>query len=224
MKLNNKIITIDGPSGVGKGTMAVQLAKHFDYDILDSGAIYRLSALSVSNATCDIENQDDISNYLKKLNIHFDIEDGLVIPFLDNKNVLKDIRTERIGMLASKIAGYPKVRQMLFQKQKDFAIAQGLVADGRDMGTIVFPEAKFKIFLDASAQVRSERRYYDLAQRGIQVDINAIQRDIEQRDYQDRNREVAPLMPAKDAVIIDTSNMSIDEVFEAILVYTCDFK
>ena len=214
---NNKIITIDGPSGVGKGTLARMLAKHFNYDLLDSGAIYRLASLHCLNAGVDIESIEDVAKHLENFDIKFEASDvGLVI-YLSGEIVTPKIRTEEIGMLTSKIATYPIVREMLFEKQKSFATENGLVADGRDMGTVVFPNAKFKFFLEASSEVRAQRRFDELQAKGQNSDFETIKSDIEKRDYQDRNRKVAPLKPADGAVIVDTSSLSIDEVFEMVL-------
>ncbi len=214
---NNKIITIDGPSGVGKGTLARKLAAYFGYDLLDSGAIYRLAALHCLNANIDIENVDNVAKHLENFDIRFvPTSDGLVI-YLSNEIVTTKIRTEEIGMLTSKIATYPIVREMLFEKQKSFATEKGLVADGRDMGTVVFPNAKFKFFLEASSEVRAKRRFDELQAKGQNPNFDIIKADIEKRDYQDRNRKVAPLKPADDAVIVDTSKLSINEVFDMVV-------
>ncbi|MCL4114689.1 UNVERIFIED_CONTAM: hypothetical protein GTU68_021567 [Idotea baltica] len=196
---NHKIITIDGPSGVGKGTLAKALAKHFNYKLLDSGAIYRLAALHCLKNNTNLDNETNVCTTLKNLSISFEINN--------------EIRTEKTGMSASKIAAYPKVREILFQKQQDFATDEGLVADGRDMGTVVFTNAKYKFFLDADTKITAQRRYKELESRGLNPDFETILADIEKRDYQDRNRKVAPLKPADDAVIINTSHLSIKEVF-----------
>ncbi|MFC4891498.1 (d)CMP kinase [Pseudofrancisella aestuarii] len=215
--LNSKIITVDGPSGVGKGTLSKKLAKHFNYKLLDSGAIYRIAALHCYNAGANLDSETDVCNKLDSLDISFKVEDDSIIVLLNGKDVTKDIRTEQTGMLASKTSAYPKVRQMLHNKMLSFATEQGLVADGRDMGTVVFPEAKYKFFLDASSEVRAQRRYDELTTKGEKPDFDKIKKDIEQRDYQDRNRKVAPLKPADDAILVDTSNLSIGEVFQQVL-------
>ncbi|MGQ4005482.1 (d)CMP kinase [Francisellaceae bacterium CB300] len=214
---NNKIITIDGPSGVGKGTLARKLAEYFGYDLLDSGAIYRLAALHCLNANIDIENVDTVAKHLENFDIRFETDDTGLVIYLDNQVVTNKIRTEKIGMLTSKIATYPIVREMLFEKQKSFATEKGLVADGRDMGTVVFPNAKFKFFLEASSEVRAKRRFDELQAKGQNPNFDIIKTDIEKRDYQDRNRKVAPLKPADDAVIVDTSKLSISEVFDVVI-------
>lgn len=214
---NSKIITVDGPSGVGKGTLSKKLAKHFDYKLLDSGAIYRIAALHCFNTGANLDNEDDVCSKLELLDISFKVQNDSIIVLLNNADVTKAIRTEQTGMLASKTSAYPKVRQMLHDKMLSFATAAGLVADGRDMGTVVFPDAKYKFFLDASSEVRAQRRYDELQTKGENPDFDKIKNDIEQRDFQDRNRKVAPLKPADDAILVDTSNLSIEEVFQKVL-------
>ncbi|OIN83749.1 (d)CMP kinase [Francisella sp. TX07-6608] len=214
---NSKIITIDGPSGVGKGTLAKALAKYYDFKLLDSGAIYRLAALHCFKNNANLENEDDVCKTLRNLDISFKIEDDLVKAFLSNQDVTKDIRTEQIGMLASKVAAYPTVRAILLNKQREFATEQGLVADGRDMGTVVFPQAQYKFFLDASTEITAKRRYDELKNKGQKPDFEKILADIKQRNFQDRNRKVAPLRPANDAIIVDTSQLSIKEVFDSVI-------
>ncbi|ASG67814.1 cytidylate kinase [Francisella halioticida] len=214
---NSKIITIDGPSGVGKGTLAKALAKHLNYKLLDSGAIYRLAALHCYNNNTNLENESEVYQTLKNLDISFKIEGNMVKAFLNNDDVTKEIRTEQTGMFASKIAAYPSVREILLDKQRDFATDQGLIADGRDMGTVVFIDAKHKFFLDADTKVTAKRRYDELESKGLNPDFNRILADIEKRDFQDRNRKTAPLKPADDATIINTSNLSIKEVFEIVI-------
>lgn len=214
---NNKIITIDGPSGVGKGTLARKLAEHFNYDLLDSGAIYRLAALHCLNAEINTDSVENVAKHLENFNIRFEASATGLIIYLNDEVVTPKIRTEEIGMLTSKIATYSIVREMLFEKQKSFATEKGLIADGRDMGTVVFPDAKFKFFLEASSEVRAQRRFDELQAKGQNPDFETIKSDIEKRDYQDRNRKIAPLKPANNAVIVDTSSLSIDGVFETIL-------
>ncbi|AJI53458.1 (d)CMP kinase [Francisella philomiragia] len=214
---NSKIITVDGPSGVGKGTLSKKLAKYFDYKLLDSGAIYRIAALHCYNAGANLDSEDDVCIKLESLDISFKVENDSIIVLLNNADVTKAIRTEQTGMLASKTSAYPKVRQMLHDKMLSFATNAGLVADGRDMGTVVFPNAKYKFFLDASSEVRAQRRYDELLTKGENPDFDKIKNDIEQRDFQDRNRKVAPLKPAGDAILVDTSNLSIEEVFQKVL-------
>ncbi len=214
---NSKIITVDGPSGVGKGTLSKKLAKYFDYKLSDSGAIYRIAALHCYNTGANLDTENDVCSKLESLDISFKVENDSIIVLLNNADVTKAIRTEQTGMLASKTSAYPKVRQMLHDKMLSFATDAGLVADGRDMGTVVFPDARYKFFLDASSEVRAQRRYDELLTKGENPDFDKIKNDIEQRDFQDRNRKVAPLKPADDAILIDTSNLSIEEVFQKVL-------
>ncbi|AIT08629.1 cytidylate kinase [Candidatus Francisella endociliophora] len=214
---NSKIITIDGPSGVGKGTLAKALAKHLNYKLLDSGAIYRLAALHCYKNNTNLENEQEVHQALETLDINFKIEGDIVKVFLNNEDVTKEIRTEQTGMLASKIAAYPSVREILLDKQREFATEQGLVADGRDMGTVVFTDAKYKFFLDADTKITAKRRFNELESKGLNPDFDKILADIEKRDFRDRNRKVAPLRPAEDAQIIDTSNLSIKEVFKTVI-------
>ena len=162
----------------------------------------------------NLDSEQDVCETLRSIDISFKTTKSGLLLFLGDKDVTNDIRTEQVGMLTSKIASYPKVRQMLHDKMLSFASEQGLVADGRDMGTVVFPAAKFKFFLEASSEVRAQRRFDELTSKGQDPDFEQIKSDIEQRDYQDRNRKTAPLLPADDAIIIDTSNLSVDGVME----------
>ena len=214
--MSNKveIITIDGPSGVGKGTLSRLLAQKLDYVLLDSGAIYRLAALYVLDHVIDISNEQLLYDELSQLNIHFAVEGNQTKAFLDGVDVTMRIRQEQTGMMASKIAKISIVRDALLACQQAFAQgARGLVADGRDMGTVVFPKAKHKFFLEADSKIRAQRRYDELITKGQKADFTEILTQLEARDYQDRNREVAPLKPAEDALIIDTGLLGIDEVF-----------
>lgn len=211
------IITIDGPSGSGKGTLAAKLAAHYDYKLLDSGAIYRLLGLSLYRA-------DLLDEVTTKLNQCIEIATHLDIKFvataqetqiyLNDENVTQIIRTETVGDYASKVAVIPELRSALLQRQRAFATEMGLVADGRDMATVVFPQAQVKIFLTASAESRAERRVKQLQGMGHDAKISAILANIKSRDQRDMERAVAPLRPAADAKVIDSSNLSIDEVFQ----------
>ena len=214
----SKIITIDGPSGVGKGTLARSLAMEFDFELLDSGAIYRLGALYSLDQGIDLENVAKVVMALQHLEIAFKVKNGHTKAYLQGKEVSDRLRLETTGMAASKIAKFAEVRDALMQKQQDFANkGRGLVADGRDMGTVVFPQAEHKFFLEASSSVRAKRRFEELAKHGMHADYNEILKQVEQRDEQDRNRKVAPLRPANDAIIIDTSKLSIYGVFQKVL-------
>lgn len=217
-----KIITIDGPSGSGKGTLAAMLAKHYGYHLLDSGAIYRLLGLSLfqrqllEQLDCELEQCVQIA---QNLAIEFKVtEQGLCV-YLEGQDVSQCIRTETVGEYASKVAIVPELRNALLQRQRDFARAPGLVADGRDMASVVFPQAQAKIFLTASAQSRAERRVKQLQVMGADVKIAAILANIEARDKRDMERAVAPLKPTVDAKIIDSSNLSIEQVFAQMTTY-----
>ena len=217
-----KIITIDGPSGSGKGTLAAKLAAHYQFHLLDSGALYRLLGLSLhkQNLLEEIDSQmDRCAEIATNLDIQFVTTPNETQILLDGEDVTQTIRTERVGEFASKVAAIPALRTALFERQRAFAQAPGLVADGRDMATSIFPEAPAKIYLTASAQSRAERRVKQLQGMGLDVKINDILANIEARDKRDMEREVAPLRPAVDALIIDSSELNINEVFNLMTQY-----
>ncbi len=211
------VITIDGPSGSGKGTLSQMLARHLGFHLLDSGALYRLVALAAMKRNLDIYNEQIITPVALNLNVRFTVSDHSMSVLLDDENVTEAIRQEAVGMGASQIAAYAGVRSALLERQRAFAVPPGLVADGRDMGTVVFPDAVAKIFLTASAEARAERRFKQLQQKGEDVDKAALIADIRERDTRDSNRPVSPLKPAKDAVIIDSTLIGINEVFNEML-------
>lgn len=204
------IITIDGPSGVGKGTLSARLVEKLGFHFLDSGAIYRALAYGVLKNKLDITDVPAIMALAKNLPVRF--EQGKVL--YENEDITQAIRTEAGAAVASQVAAIPEVREALLQRQRDFAQPPGLVADGRDMGTVVFLEAQVKLFLDASPEVRAQRRYNQLKNQGIDANIDKIVKEIRARDERDRNRAVAPLKPADDAVVIDTSHLDIDQVVQ----------
>ncbi|AMX19260.1 MULTISPECIES: (d)CMP kinase [Acinetobacter] len=217
-----QIITIDGPSGSGKGTLAAKLAAHYQYHLLDSGALYRLLGLSLHKHDLleKLDSQlDECIQYARQLDIKFETSASGILVFLDGEDVSQTIRTERVGEYASKVAVVPELRQALFERQRAFAQSPGLVADGRDMATSIFPEANAKIYLTASAESRAERRVKQLQGMGLDAKINDILANIQARDKRDMEREVAPLKPAKDAYIIDSSELTIDQVFKLMVDY-----
>ena len=222
--MTTHIITIDGPSGSGKGTLAAKLAEHYQYHLLDSGAIYRLLGLSLQQKdllTClqDPEILKQCVTIATNLDIQFKTRSTGTQVCLDGEDVTQHIRTESVGEYASKVAAIPELRAALFQRQRAFAAVPGLVADGRDMATSIFPEAIAKIYLTASAQSRAERRVKQLQAMGLDVKINEILANIQARDQRDTERTVAPLKPAADAYIIDSSKLNIDEVFKCMTDY-----
>lgn len=211
------VIAIDGPSGAGKGTLSRLVAKRLGYHLLDSGALYRLTALAAMKAGTDIDSAEDAAEVARHLDVRFDVAGDETTVILEGEDVSAAIRTEAVSMNASRVAAYPPVREALLQRQRDFRQAPGLVADGRDMGTTVFPDAEVKIFLTASAKARAERRYLQLLEKGEKVDMEALVTDIRDRDQRDSNRSVSPLKPAEDAYELDSTDLGIDEVLEQIL-------
>ena len=212
------VITIDGPSGSGKGTLCQMLARHLKYHLLDSGALYRLVALAAINKGIDLCDEQAVSKVAAGLDVIFSLEDSeLPQILLEGIDVTEAIRQERTGMAASQIAAYPDVRIALLERQRAFAVAPGLIADGRDMGTTVFPDAQVKLFLTASAEARAERRFKQLCAKGESVEMSELISDIHARDERDSSRSISPLKPSPDAIIIDSTDMSIDEVFTKML-------
>lgn len=208
------VITVDGPSGAGKGTLCMMLAEKLGFQLLDSGAIYRVLALAAIHHGVDTESEDALVPLATHLDVQFIAEGDLVQVILEGENVSSELRKEETGMAASKVAALPRVREALLRRQRAFNTPPGLVADGRDMGTVVFPKAMAKIFLDASAQVRAQRRYNQLQGKGLDVSIDDLLSEIQERDYRDRNRAVSPLRPAEDALVLDSTELSIEEVLE----------
>ncbi|OOF79633.1 (d)CMP kinase [Rodentibacter caecimuris] len=213
------IITVDGPSGAGKGTLCYALAEKLGYALLDSGAIYRVTALAALKSAVDLSDEFALAELARNLDIQFIPRDGEVNILLNGENVSRLIRTQETADAASKIAVFPQVRAALLQLQRDFAKNNNLIADGRDMGTVVFPNAQIKLFLDASAEERAKRRYKQLQSKGISGNFAQILAEIKERDFRDRNREVAPLKPAEDALLLDSTTLSIDDVIAQAMAY-----
>ena len=217
------VITLDGPGGSGKGTLAALVARQLGWTLLDSGALYRLLAFAARNHGVDSTNEES----LKLLAAHLDVqflaghEHGQRI-ILEGEDVTDVIRTEEVGAGASQVATLPAVRDALLQRQQAFREAPGLVADGRDMGTVVFPDAELKIFLTAGAEERAQRRYLQLKQKGENVSLPALLEEIRERDARDSQRSVAPLKPADDAVELDSTHLSIQQVLERILTLAAE--
>ena len=214
------IITIDGPSGAGKGTAARLVAEQLGWHLLDSGAIYRVLAVATLHHQLTIEEEEPLIPIAAHLDVQFEITnegEGKVI--LEGEDVSRSIRTEEVGNIASKIAAFPRVREALLRRQRAFKVSPGLVADGRDMGTVVFIDAPVKVFLTASAEERAERRFNQLNEKGFDVKIGRLLDDIRQRDERDQTRTVAPLIPAEGALIVDSTDLSIDEVVAKILTF-----
>lgn len=215
------VVTIDGPSGVGKGTTAQLLAKRLGWHYLDSGAIYRALAWATIEEGLSPEQTPEIVHLLDSVTLEIDISElGVGISVSCNGiDISKQIRDEAVAMRASQISAVAEVRSALLQRQRDMRRPPGLVTDGRDMGTVVFADAEFKFFLTASTEERALRRYNQLKEQGINVSLPDIQSDLEARDQRDQEREVCPTKPADDAVVIDTTHLSIDEVLEKMIAY-----
>lgn len=215
------VITIDGPSGAGKGTVCQHLAQRLGWPLLDSGAIYRVLALAALHHDVSLDDEAALVTVALHLDVHFLTTAEGVRVILEGEDVSMALRTEQTGNAASKVAALPGVREALLRRQRAFRTQPGLIADGRDMGTVVFPDAEAKIFLDASAEERALRRLKQLQGKGFDVSFDHLLNEIRERDDRDRNRAVAPLRPADDALVVDSTAMTIDEVVETIHRYVC---
>lgn len=207
------VLTIDGPSGAGKGTASRAVASHLGWNFLDSGAIYRALAVAAIDRAVPVEDETALAELAHVLDLGFEAEIAPRV-LLWGTDISERIVTEDCGNLASKLAAFVGVRKALLEKQRSFRRLPGLVADGRDMGTVVFPDATYKVFLTASAEVRALRRYNQLKQKGIDVSLADLTEEIEERDRRDRERKTAPLKAADDAIVIDSSALSVDEVVQ----------
>jgi cytidylate kinase len=213
------VITVDGPSGSGKGTVCRLLAEKLGWDVLDSGAIYRVLSLAALHHQIALDNEEALVPLAANLDVQFlidsDTNAGKII--LEGEDVTTTIRNEEVGAAASKVAALPRVREALLRRQRAFRTENGLIADGRDMGTVVFPDAPLKIFLTASAEERARRRFVELNERGLDVTLSGLLQDIQARDDRDMNRAVAPLVPAEDAIELDTSELNAQQVFDKVI-------
>lgn len=212
---NVPVITIDGPTASGKGTVASRVAERLSFHLLDSGALYRLTALQALRREVELRDEHAIAKLAEHLPARFQ---GDQI-YLAHEDVTHAIRAEEVGNMASKIAALPTVRTALFGLQLGFRQTPGLVADGRDMGTVIFPTAKLKVFLTASVEARAQRRYKQLIDKGFSANMNDLLADLQARDERDTNRAVAPLAPASDAHLLDTSEMGVDQAVDQVLAW-----
>ena len=213
------VLTIDGPSGAGKGTVSRAVAKKLGWHYLDSGSIYRSLAIFALDKQLDLQDATAVAELAQQMHLAFECENELVVK-LNDTDITARLAGEETGAAASKIAAYPEVRAVLLQKQKDFRQLPGLVADGRDMGTVVFVDAPFKVFLTASAKERGQRRFKQLKEKGIDANLDQITQDITLRDRRDSERKTAPLIPAEDAFYLDSSDLCIAEVIEQVMILT----
>lgn len=211
------VITIDGPGGSGKGTVSLRLARQLGWHLLDSGALYRLVAVAALQEQVPIEAESTLGQLAGNLDVDFTVAGPEVRVLLNGQDVSQKLRSEEVSVLSSRLAALQPVRAALVDRQRAFRLPPGLVADGRDMGTVIFPDANLKIYLTASAEERARRRYKQLKDKGESVNLPRLFREIEERDHRDQNRPLAPLRPALDSHIIDSSELSVDEVLGKIL-------
>jgi cytidylate kinase len=218
------VITIDGPGGSGKGTVSALVAKALGWIMLDSGALYRVVAYAALQKSVALDDTQSLQQIARNLDIAFEVSeaDSETQVYIGSENVTRSIRTERAGNAASQVAAVPQVREALLQRQRDFQQLPGLVADGRDMGTVVFPKARLKIFLTATAEERAKRRYKQLMEKGVNVTLRDLFDEITERDRRDSERSTAPLKAADDAVLLDTTDLNIQQVVDEILKLYAD--
>lgn len=209
-------VAIDGPSGAGKSSLAKRLAKELGYVYVDTGAMYRSIGLYGLRAGVDLKDEAAMAALLPKICIRLAYLDGSQHIFLNDEDVSEAIRAEQVGMAASSVSGYPEVRAFLLDTQRQMALSQNVLMDGRDIGTVVLPNATIKIYLTASSEARAQRRQKELLEKGVDADFETVLKDIEQRDWQDTHREIAPLRQAEDAVLVDTSELDFEESFETL--------
>lgn len=216
------VVAIDGPSGAGKGTVCQQLVTRLGWHLLDSGALYRLTGLYARQSGVDLDDVDGLAALAARLPADFSVADGREVIWLDGVEVTAAIRTEQAGGDASRVAALQPVRDALLERQREFRQPPGLIADGRDMGTVVFPDAPLKIFLTASAEERAVRRHKQLKEQGVDVSLAELSAEIAERDERDRSRTNAPLKPASDARILDTTSMDVDAVVHQALQWIAE--
>ncbi|MBT8038878.1 MAG: (d)CMP kinase [Xanthomonadales bacterium] len=210
------VITIDGPGGSGKGTIALRLARALGWHLLDSGALYRLVAVAALDRGVRASDETGLARMARKLDVRFEAADDGVAVILEGADITDRLRSHQTSEMASRVAALPSVREALAERQRQFRQAPGLVADGRDMGTVIFPDAPLKLYLTASPEARAERRYKQLKEKGESVNLSRLSQDIKKRDERDSTRAIAPLKPAPDAHVIDSTEMGINEVMDTI--------
>ncbi|MDF2590515.1 MAG: cmk [Anaerocolumna sp.] len=215
--MRNYNIAIDGPAGAGKSTIAKSIAKKLEFIYVDTGAMYRAMALFMIKQNIDFDNKDDIENACDSVNVTIEYKSGEQQVILNGENVTNLLRTEEVGKMASNVAKHNTVRSKMVVLQQNLAAKANVIMDGRDIGTVVLPKADLKVYLTASSEERALRRWRELTEKGISCNIKEIEQDIIDRDKQDMNREISPLKQADDAILLDSSNMSIDEVIDKII-------